>query len=70
MARLQKYSLPKNEQALVHVTSIDVKTRELTIADMWRVPNGSDTKEWKNEIDRQREALHMYVGPKLFRSHR
>jgi len=50
-SRLAKYSIPKKELALILVTMIDRDTKELAVANMWRLPVSQDTSLWAKELD-------------------
>lgn len=49
-ARLTKYALSKKEKALVHVTHVNAESKEITIADMWRLMSSHDEKEFEKEV--------------------
>ncbi|CAK0808640.1 unnamed protein product, partial [Prorocentrum cordatum] len=50
IARLTRYSLPKNDIALVHVAHVDPAKRQLAVADMWRLPAGTTPEQWNQEM--------------------
>ena len=56
-SRLSKYSVPKNEMALVHITEVEPDKKRLTIADVWRVPKGQSTTPFLQETERVSELL-------------
>ena len=51
-SRVAKYSLPKKEQALIHITNIDKEKKEVAVANMWKLSMGQDSSLWKDELDR------------------
>ena len=58
-SRLPRYSIPKKELALVHVTHIAQGENKMiiTVADVWRLPNGQDLTIWKQEFAKVVEVL-------------
>ena len=57
VAKLGKYNLPKREMALIQITQLDPQKHEMTIADMWRLPQGQDNKDWDEELKTAWAAL-------------
>jgi hypothetical protein len=56
-SRLARYALPKKEMALVHVTHIDPEKKELTVADVWKIPCGTDLAPFEQEVSVIAEML-------------
>ena len=49
-SRLPKYALSKKEKALVHVTYVNPDSKEITIADMWKLKSSDDEKAFQEEV--------------------
>ena len=50
-SRLPRYALPKKERALMHITHIDTSKKELTVADVWKVPSSADITDFEKEMN-------------------